>query len=682
MKKNNGGKNAPLYHAKLASSGIDAATAKKLGYRHLSATETKALGVKHPIQSMLIPYYGLDGKARKFYRVRYLESTKKGFAKQTKEKDQRYDQPSMAPEVYFPKLLDWGKYLADTSRPLFITEGEYKAACATARGYPCIALGGVWNFCSRKNGVQLLPIFDQLKLAGRVVYIIYDSDSVTNPQVIMAENELCRQLTSKKALPMVVRLPNVGDNKKTGLDDYLLSDEAEGFDALLEEAQPWAQASALLQLNEEVIYVENPSLVIQRSTGVKMGVPTFKNEVFAHRNYLDTSGEKPRKMYTAAEWVKWEGRAAVNSMEYKPGAGELIISRGRTAINMWKGLPYAPVKGDVTPWLKLMEYVFAGKPQDRKYFEQWIAYPLQHLGTKLYTACALWSVETGTGKTLIGHTVQRLYGDNGVMVVKDDLVSGDNSFCENKQFVLGEEITGSDNRGLADKLKSLITNEEVRINIKYVPRFSTQSCVNYYFTSNNPDAFFLDEKDRRIFVHEITGEPLPEEWYTEVYDPWYKSNEGAAALLHYFMNLDLTGFNPKGRAPMTDAKAAMIENSRSVLANWVHNFRENPDKVLCVNGVRLKYKLWTAEELLALFDPDGKTRIGVRAMGVELARAKAGRVAGGMPCRSKYGQIRLWCTLGASEYVNVSPKEAGAEYDKEREVDEKANKFSKRGGKK
>lgn len=665
-------KDPALYTAKLESSGIDAQAAKKLGYRHLSATETKAKGHRE-VQSMLIPYYDIDGsKARKFYRLRYLEGTKKGFAKQTNAKEQRYDQPAMAPEVYFPPLLPWRKYL-DTREPLFITEGEYKAACATLRGYPCIALGGVWNFCSRKNGVQLLTIFDELKLEGRDVYIIYDSDSVSNPQVIMAENELCKQLTQKKARPLVVRLPNVGTDKKTGLDDYLLSEEADNFDTLLAEAQPYALAEHLLKLNEEVIYVENPSLVIRRKDGYKMGVPTFKNEVYAHKNFLDVSGEKPKKVQTAVEWMKWEGRAQVNGMTYKPGAPELVVSNGQTYINVWKPLPVQAIKGNIAPWKKLMDYVFAGKPEDRVWFERWLAYPLQHMGVKMFTAVAMWSVDTGTGKTLIGHTMQRIYGDNSIMVRKDDIVKGDNSFAENKQFVLGEEITGEEKRSVADNLKGLITNEEMRINIKYVPVYSILSCANYYFTSNNPDAFFLDEKDRRLFINEICGEPLPKEFYTQEYDPWYKSEEGINALYYYLMNLDLGDFDPRDKAPMTAAKEDMIENSRSALASWVHKFRENPAEVLGT----VPYTMFTSEELLALFDPEGKTRVGVKGIGVELKRARVLRAAQGMGCRTAHGQVRLWCVKGAEHLVNANPREVAKLYDAERALADKPKKFSK-----
>ena len=669
-----------LYTQKLASSGIGPAEAKKLGYTYLTAEETEQLGHRK-IPALKIPYYTLQGKQTNFYRIRYLETTKRGFAKQTSAKDQRYDQPTaITTELYIPPLLDWQKYLA-TTNPIFITEGELKAACATARGYPTIALGGVWNFCSRKKGVQLLPIFDDLKLEDRTVYIVYDSDAVSNPMVIQAENELCKQLTAKRCPVKVVRLPNVGDNKKTGLDDFLLSDRSDEWEDVLHAAAPYALAEHLLKLNEEVIYVENPSLVIRRRDGYKMGVPTFKNEVYGHKNFLDLSGEKPKKVSTAQEWVKWEGRASVNGFTYQPGAAEFVVERNHTSINMWKPLPVEPKKGDIEPWKKLMDYVFKGEPESRRWFECWLAYPLQHLGTKMFTAAVLWSVETGTGKTLIGHTLQRLYGENSIMIRKRDLLSGNNSFAENKQFVLGEEITGDERRGMVDELKGLITNEEMRINIKYVPEYSIKSCANYYFTSNNPDAFFIDETDRRFFIHEITGDPLPEQWYTGTYDPWYKSEEGAAALMHYFMHLKLDGFNPVGRAPMTRAKEEMIESSRSALANWVYNFRQNPEKILQMGQTKLEYTLYSTEDLLRLFDPEGKSRVGVRGMAVELKRAKVNKACGGMGCRTVHGQLRLWVVKGAEKYCTMQPRDVAQAYDKEREMDTKAAKFTREGRK-
>lgn len=667
------------FFIKLASSGINKAQAQTLGYTLLTAEQTEKLGHQR-IPSFKIPYYDEYKKQLKFYRVRYLESTKKGFARQTTQKDQRYDQPSgITTELYLPSVWKrkWSEEFGRNTA-IFITEGELKAACACICGFPTVALGGVWNFCSKKKGVALLPIFGKMNGAGRQIFIVFDSDAVSNPQVAMAENVLCKELLNLKFEPYIVRLPSV-DGKKTGLDDYLIASGAEAFKTLVESAEPFKYGAELHKLNEEVIYIENPSLVLRHTDGYKMAVSTFKNEVFSNRTFIDFSSEKPKLVKSADEWMKWKGRATVNKFVYEPGAPQL--SNG--CINMWRGLPYEPRKGDIKPWLTLMDYVFAEDKEARKWFEQWLAYPLQHLGVKLFTAAVIWSVSTGTGKTLIGHTMQRLYGsDNSIMIRKRDLLNGNNSFAENKQFILGEEITGDEKRGMVDELKSLITNEEMRINIKYVPEYTVRSCANYYFTSNNPDAFFIDETDRRFFIHEIVGAPLQESFYTGVYDPWYKSDEGAAALLHYLLSLDLKDFNPMSRAPMTNSKAEMIESSRSGLAHWVYNLRENPDSILKVGNVELTHALWTTEELLKLYDPEGKSRVGIRGLGVELKRARMHKAARGMGVRIPGGQRRLWCVRDAHKYGPMSPVDVSKAYAKERENDNKASKFSKEGRKK
>jgi len=662
------------YIQKLKSSGLSLKEAKKLGCQLLTAEQTHKLGHKK-VPCFKLPYFDLNGKQTKFYRIRYLEGTRKGLMKQTDAKDQRYDQPAKTTtEIYFPPLMKmlWAEY-AKAEAPLIITEGELKAACATKNGYPAIGLGGVWCFCSRKNGIPLLPVLSTFEYTGRKVYIIFDSDAATNPQVAAAENALCQELLKLKAEPFIVRLPALG-GQKTGLDDYLVQKSDGEFRALLEEAEPFKLSAELHRLNEEVIYIENPSLILRYADNYKMSVATFKNEVYADRTFIDFRGERPKTVKTAEEWIRWPGRAKANKFVYEPGQPKLIEGK---FINMWQGLPYEPKKGDITPWNTLMEYVFKEDKAARKWFEQWCAYPLQNLGAKLFTAVVMWSVKTGTGKTLIGHTLQRLYGrDNSILIRKRDLTSGNNSFAENKQFALGEEITGDERRSLVDDLKTLITNEELRINIKYVPEYTIRSCINYYFTSNNPDAFFLDEADRRFFVQEIVGDPLEKSFYTQEFDPWYKSDD-IAALLYYFMNIDLSGFDPRDHAPMTRAKEEMIEHSRSVLSNWVHKLRTNPSSVLRVNDKEITAKLWTTEDLLTIFDPEGKSRVGVRGMSVELKRNGFEKANGGMGCRTTKGQTRLWIVGDSRPLRGLTGGELGKLYDEERKAMTKEPKYAK-----
>src|SRR5690606_17830809 len=152
-------------------------------------------------------------------------------------------------------------------------------------------------------------------------------------------------------------------------------------------------------------------------------------------------------------------------------------------------------------------------------------------GVKMFSSAVVYGIKHGTGKSLIGYTLGRIYGKNFTEIKQKDLHSQFNEWAEARQFVMGDDITGSDKRHDADILKTLITQQELRINPKYVSSYVVPDCINYFFTSNQPDAFFLEDDDRRFFVHEVKVGPLPEEFYMD-YELWLHTG-GAAAVFHY-----------------------------------------------------------------------------------------------------------------------------------------------------
>jgi len=657
---------------KLAASDIKAAQAKDLKFEILTAEQSKKLNLP-AYAGFKIPYFTAKGTPTKFFRVRYLEETRRGFARQTDMKDLRYVQPANTiNEVYMPPCVNWEKYFASAA-PLVITEGELKAACASLKGIPTLGLGGVWCFKSARNSLSILPIFETMNLKDKIVYIVFDSDAVRNHQVIAAENELCRQLLRLGAIPMIVRLPDVEGLKKTGLDDYIVSKGIESFKHHLKEsAVPYKIGEELHKLNEEVVYVTDPGLIYRFDLSCRLSVRNFIDHAYSTRiiRVATTSSKgdvRIEERSAPKEWIKWPYRTEVKRIVYKPGAP--IITEG--SLNLWQGWAVEPEKGDVSPWQELMEHIFANKPESRRWFEQWVAYQFQNPGKKLYTAVVIWGVMTGTGKTLIAHTIMRIMGrDNTVQIKTEDLEKGSNDYAENKQFVLGEEIKSSDNRrSFADRLKALITQDRIRVNVKYVPVYEADDVLNYYFTSNHPDAFFVEDNDRRFFIHEAPSAPKPQAFY-ERYDKWYKSTAGAAALFDYFLNTDISDFNPHARAPMTESKLDMIENSKSELGRWVATLKEDPDTALRINDKVIPYALWRVEDMIPLIDPEDKKRTSANALSRELKQAGFLKAGGGMGCRTAHGQCKLWALRPVSDDIMEQPARAGEVYDNERKLPE------------
>jgi len=100
---------------------------------------------------------------------------------------------------YYPPGYDWRALAKDTSESLIITEGEKKALKACKSGLTTIAVAGVWSWRSKKKGVAAIPDFDRIEWAGRKVYLAFDSDLMTNPQVNAALDALANELTMRGA---------------------------------------------------------------------------------------------------------------------------------------------------------------------------------------------------------------------------------------------------------------------------------------------------------------------------------------------------------------------------------------------------------------------------------------------------------------------------------------------------
>ena len=660
---------ADLFKKKLATSGLDLKDAKKLQMEPLLAAQTIKLGVPG-FASFKIPYFSESGASTQFFRVRYLETTKTGFTALTTAKDQRYGQPPKTiNEVYLPPFVNWKEYLSDPAAPLIITEGELKAACASKLGLHTVGLGGVWTWRSVKNNIPILPWFSKARFEGREVFIVYDSDSATNYQVMAAENALARSLTDLGAVPCIIRLPSISDDPKfkTGLDDYLLARSVGEFQALMDGASAFNEAENLHQLNEEVIYIRNPGVVLRLDNVQRMTPRAFIDHAYATRTYLESDGaEKPKFVEKSApkEWIKWPGRSEVERVTYAPGS-ERITDKGE--FNTWKGWACEPKRGSVAPWKNLIAHLFSSaEPGVAKWFEQWCAYPIQFPGTKLSTSPLIHSKEQGIGKSAVGYCLRGIYGENWAEISNEELSSLHNEWAENKQFVMGDEIAGGDKRSSSDRMKSRITQRELRLNPKYVPAYVIPDTINYYFTSNHPDAFFMDDKDRRYMVHEAIGAPLGDAFYNNLFDDWLKK-DGVAHLFAHLLELDLAGFNPFGPAPTTRSKYNMINIGRSDIGDWIARIREDPDSVLRLQGKILDWRLWRPDDLLALYDPDTRTRVTANGISRELKRTGFTQAAGGLGLRTlSCGQARLWILRDETKMAMLTPTELGQWYDSER----------------
>ncbi len=638
-----------LGEAKLQSSGLDLTDAKKLHITFLTPTQvTKAHSFFKPLPALRLAYYDHLGQpladwqaASPFYRLRYLK-TPTDFDAVAGGKPVRYVQePHTAPVAYYPQNFGgWASLVQDPSQPLIITEGELKAAKACKEGFPTLGLGGVYNWRSNKLGLTWLPSLEPIEWRRRHVYLCFDSDYRENPHVCHALKKFADELQRRGAFCHLVALPSLPGLEKVGLDDFLLHAGPSAnklFNDLLTLAEPLGLSAPLWGMNDQYVYIRNPGLVVnQQEPENKISPGAFKDHLEAATQYqareLKADGTISYKAVPAAgAWLRWPLRVEASKLTYEPGK-ESFIRGATTLFNTWPGWGVTPKKGGVKPFLALIDHLFSGAEDEAKqWFIRWCAYPLQHPGVKLFTSVVVHGVKHGTGKSLIGYTLGKIYGRNFTEISQLDLHNNFNEWAESKQFVMGDDVTGSNKRQDADFLKKMITQKELRINAKYTPSYVVPDCINYFFTSQHPDSFFLEDDDRRFFVHEVVVGPLAGQFYTD-YVAWLEA-EGAAAVFDYLLNLDLGDFNPAAHAYRTAAKERMINTGRSDLGSWVRQLLATPDAVLRVGEVPLTADLYTSKELLELYDPMGKTGTTANGLARELSRAGVRQVCDGRPVR-------------------------------------------------
>lgn len=597
-----------LAATKLDTSALDLDDAKELGIEILSPTKTKQLFPMHAAAALKFNYYDANGKLRKdIYRVRLLEVVPGAFG-EVPDKPLRYLQPpDSVPGVYFPRSVNWAEILNDTNETIIITEGELKAACACKFGFPTIGLGGVWSWRSNKLGWGFLPELELIEWVERDVVIVFDSDATTNPGVSSAIAALVNELDRRGAMPRVAELPDVDQLKKTGLDDYLVVEGSERFSEVLEAAECDDLATQLWQFNARFSVILDPGVVHDDEKGFLYSPEKFRSYLFANiwadKQVPSPDGTRIKHVKVATEWLDWPLRKQYNHLTYQPGQPKIIDDH---VINEWQGWGVKATKNTIKPWAGLLNHLFTGAGAPiRQWFECWCLWPLRHPGTKLLSATGIWSRPQGVGKSLVGFTLGRLYGDNYSLISQRELESDFNSWAAKKQFVMIDDISAHDSRSKADILKKMITQEELQVNIKYMPTYVLPDVINYYLTSNRSNAFFIEDQDRRFFIHEVTVEKLAPEFYTK-YHTWLNGVGPAALLYHALHDFDFGTFSPFLPPPVTEAKLDMIDSVRTELDLWLVELRNDPAAKLRLGSMRLERDLWTSAELVELFEQHRK----------------------------------------------------------------------------
>jgi hypothetical protein len=275
-------------------------------------------------------------------------------------------------------------------------------------------------------------------------------------------------------------------------------------------------------------------------------------------------------------WLESKYRTTYQQLVFKPVAGLVAgpVTLPKTkSLNLYQGLTFAPVKGDCERIKEHIQAVWCdGDPTPYNYVMDWLARMFQIPQERGHTVIVLRSGE-GTGKNITIDPLVRAFGEHALVAVKaDGLVGRFNDDLATSVLVFANEAVWGGDKALEGALKSLITDEELPVERKYIPKFRVTNCVHLMMASNNDWVAPIGLDDRRFVVLDVSEARKGDHAYfaklvNEI------ENGGREAFIHELLERDIRKFNPRILPEMKGHQStkfdAKVRGADSVTQWWI-----------------------------------------------------------------------------------------------------------------
>jgi hypothetical protein len=254
--------------------------------------------------------------------------------------------------------------------------------------------------------------------------------------------------------------------------------------------------------------------------------------------------------------------------DYMVGQGHVVQGK----VNLWKPPVFEPKANpdpkDVQVFLDHMEYLVAD-PVAREALMAWLAHFVQRPAERPSWGVLLQGTP-GTGKSAIVKLLHNwLHPDSARNVSSKVLRSSFNAWASRVQLVVCQETKGlrADDY---NELKTLFTEDRVSVHRKGQDPVDETNHARMLMLSNYDDALWIDQHDRRFLVVECADRQhaAGAAHYKALFD---LIDGGPELVIDYLAAVDLAGWDFFRNAPVTDARDALIDETRSDLESWVRD---------------------------------------------------------------------------------------------------------------
>lgn len=200
-----------------------------------------------------------------------------------------------------------------------------------------------------------------------------------------------------------------------------------------------------------------------------------------------------------------------------------------------------------------------------EYILNWIAYILQHPDLKNGTALVLTGKE-GAGKNAFTDVINELLKPHSIRNVSnvEHITGRFNDTLESMKLIVCNELSSAEsNKSLnSDALKTLITENTIRIEQKGIPARTAENLCNFIFLSNHFDPIRISQDGRRYVMTEVSARRAGNTDYFKALFDSFKQPSFYDELYTFFMKRDISEYM-SNVIPMTAAKKEIKELAKS-----------------------------------------------------------------------------------------------------------------------
>jgi len=247
-------------------------------------------------------------------------------------------------------------------------------------------------------------------------------------------------------------------------------------------------------------------------------------------------------------------------------------------LNTFNGLKADRLHGEAEydMFLKHIDILSGHDSKGTQYIINYLAHLVQRPG-ELPRVALVFQSEQGVGKNVFfenfAHSI--LGSEYMLQTAEMEKIIGRFSMINNKLLVIMDETSGKDSFTNSDKIKNIITAEQVAWERKGIDGVNINNCGRYIFFSNNSTPVKIEHSDRRYVVFKCANDVQNNTEYFKLLYKLFKNDGAVKSFYTYLMNINIADWDSINDRPLTKAYHDIQSASIPAMATFLNEILIN-----------------------------------------------------------------------------------------------------------